>query len=92
MNINILSPEQGKVITQGLLKAFCYKDMNHFSYMYVMTVLYPEYIIRLIMDFYSIDFETVNYFTVTCVKCVLFVAGWNKNDGTAIITHVECAG
>ena len=67
MNVDMLSPEQGKVITQGLLKAFCHKDMNHFSY--VMTVLYPEYIIRLIMDFYSIDFETVNYFTVMLDLC-----------------------
>jgi hypothetical protein len=55
ISAHLLSKEQDDVITQGLMKAFCYKNMNYFSY--VMSVLYPECLIRLIMDYHSLPFD-----------------------------------
>ncbi|CAI8041496.1 hypothetical protein GBAR_LOCUS23070 [Geodia barretti] len=52
---HLFTKGQGDAITSGLMNAFCYKNMNLFSY--VMSVLYPESLIRLIMDYYSISFE-----------------------------------
>lgn len=39
---------------------------------YVMSVLYPECLIRLIMDFQSVSFEEVREFTNSSVPCLIF--------------------
>ena len=69
------------------MNAFCYKNMNvkcfcnmmnfvpiYYSqlFSYVMSVLYPESLIRLIMDYYSISFEEVSVLLRSRSSSILF--------------------
>jgi hypothetical protein len=67
---HLFTKGQRDAITSGLMNAFCYKNMNLFSY--VMSVLYPESLIRLIMDYYSISFEEVSVLLRSRSSSILF--------------------
>ena len=84
ISTRLFSKEQVDVITDCLMKCFCYKDMDVRKYhvdiwvqsepsllsgfvlislqyfSYVMSVLYPECLVRIIMDFYSLPFDEVS--------------------------------
>ena len=84
MNVNII---QTAIFLSHYLTCCSFVICFIQLFSYVMSVLYPECLIRLIMDFHSIYFEEVREFTNSSVPCLIFSlsvwhTGWEEDVGT----------
>lgn len=55
VDLRLFTHHQIQIIGKALMDIFCAKGMQYFGY--VMSVLFPECLIRIIADFYQVDFK-----------------------------------
>ncbi|KAL5463648.1 hypothetical protein EMCRGX_G032563 [Ephydatia muelleri] len=56
VDLRLFTHDQIQTIGKALMDIFCAKGMKYFGY--VMSVIFPECLIRIIADFYQVDFKS----------------------------------